>query len=833
MKFWPFTKPQEFAADKTPTEGTPTVWTDSVLYSGTSLPQYNPDTLIGRKGYAIYRQMMQDEQLKAVVHFRRNSVTGRRWSFMYPDDHNLSDDEADRRVKIMTAIVQQMPGSFSERLNGIMSAMWQGFSLTEKVLTPIEFDGRAWFGIKSLRTKPFDTFIFNSDQFGELLQIKQTLDGQEQIVNPANLIHHVYNSEIDEYYGSSELREAYRAWFSKDITIRFQNIYLERMAGGLVWAKLEKGSGIRSGTREWNALTAALSNLQTKTSIIAPAGVELNVEHPSGTSAYGDAIVQHDKSLAKALLVPNLMGISEQGSTGSFAQSQTQLEAFLWMLEAEARRLEETLNEQLFRELGDLNFGDGQYPRFRFRQLSEQLKGQIIEQWNSLVESGSVKGTTEDENHLRQMMDFPIRSEDDEPDQSVRPDTALNGAQITSLLDVVTKVRVGDLEMETGVEVITKSFPISREEAETMLGTIEVQEAPAASEEPETPDTGGDDEELDDHGTEGEIPDDEILGSADDVEIVAAARMTKAMRRVNFAAIDQSATVIEGQFTDALGATVDELIAPMVAEFESVGMGGYTEAPELVRKLTPKPADISAIKKVATAMLRDSWSVGERTSQQEMKRAGAQMTAKFADLGEQAAAFFGNRSFEIAGKLSDKGTEIVRQEIMQGIKAQRSTEEVKERIYLSLANEGIISIDEAEEQLGDLLGTINASSRLETVIRTTSFEAINESRTATFEDPALGGFVTSYEYSAILDSRTTPICRALGNGVSSDGAVGSGHAHVHPTDDGFWNINRPPNHFNCRSLRVAVTQVDEIPETTDSVIDPQTGAPATPLQGFD
>ena len=51
-------------------------WSESQLYVG-SVPKYNPDELIGRKGHSIYRKMLLDEQVKAVVKFKRDAITSR------------------------------------------------------------------------------------------------------------------------------------------------------------------------------------------------------------------------------------------------------------------------------------------------------------------------------------------------------------------------------------------------------------------------------------------------------------------------------------------------------------------------------------------------------------------------------------------------------------------------------------------------------------------------------------------------------------------------------------------------------------------------------------
>lgn len=56
-------------------------------------------------------------------------------------------------------------------------------------------------------------------------------------------------------------------------------------------------------------------------------------------------------------------------------------------------------------------------------------------------------------------------------DQKVS-DTALNGAQVASLLEVLQSVANGLLPRESGVALITASFPVSPADAERMMGSI-------------------------------------------------------------------------------------------------------------------------------------------------------------------------------------------------------------------------------------------------------------------------------------------------------------------------------------------------------------------------
>lgn len=58
------------------------------------------------------------------------------------------------------------------------------------------------------------------------------------------------------------------------------------------------------------------------------------------------------------------------------------------------------------------------------------------------------------------------------PAEAVDPSTALNGAQVSSLLEIVTAIAEKKLPRETGVALIAASFPLSTKEAEAVVGEV-------------------------------------------------------------------------------------------------------------------------------------------------------------------------------------------------------------------------------------------------------------------------------------------------------------------------------------------------------------------------
>ena len=385
------------------------VTTYDVLSTSTIGYRTNPDTLVGRRGLAIYSQMANDEQVKAVLNFKRDAITSRGWQFKFRDGTKLSEEEQALRKRVFTEAVARMRGSFSDALNVIMTGRAYGFSITEKIYGEIEVDGKEWPAINMLLGRDPLGFRFYTDQYGTLEKIEQQTHRAGVVeVDPKRVIHYVHAPEWDHVYGRSDLREAYRSWYIKDQISNIWPMYLERFAGGFLHASLDRDAVLSD--EEYDDLTEALGKAKSLGFILTPAGVNLQMHHPAATSGYKEAIEFHDLAIAKALLVPNLLGIS-QSNGGAYAQSQTQLEAFYWTLNADAARLEACLNEQLFRDLGDQAWDDGEYPEFAFKPASVEHVKWMVQTWRELLNVKAVIATEEDEAFIRKLLEMPPRDE--------------------------------------------------------------------------------------------------------------------------------------------------------------------------------------------------------------------------------------------------------------------------------------------------------------------------------------------------------------------------------------------------------------------------------------
>lgn len=723
-----------------------TAYSSDVSYYSAGWPSYNPDDLITRKGYGIYTEMMRDEQVKVCARFRRNAVTGRSW-FFECEYEQLSETEQERRIKISEEIINQMEGSFKSRLDRLMSSLVYGHSVTEKKLKHITYDGKLYYGIEKLAGKSPDTFEFNEDEYGNLVEFVQNVSGDKKELDPKKFIFHIHNSDTDEYYGRSELREAYRAWFGKDIAIRLQNIHMERTAVGFYTLTPEPTSNLilTEGSEDYNRITSILNNLRSSAGILLPKGIKGEIHQFTATDIFDKIINSNNRAIAKALLMPDMLGLSGDNKNGNRALGDTQLEAFLWMLDTEADDLEETINEQLFKQLGQLNFGDHYYPRFRFNPLSKTQIIKIAEAWGKLVTAGAVTATDTDEDYLREMLDFPEKGEtESEPANNPAMPSPGSGS-----LDIPSNSnQSGD----------------TKKQGETIIGDTLLQIA-----------------------------------------------YNRASKRVDFSAIDTSANVIlfsaEQEISDSISTALDSMFEklrelPLVDPAES-------------KSIKVSSSYASDVRKAYRKMLDTSWKLGETQGRQEIKKSLGKNVNLFSRLDFErlediAAKYLSVEAFNMAGDLTAEMLAVFAREIQNGIKYSKSIKEVEDAILESLAQKGLLPQENITDALAEKLGVKEPMHRVRTAIRTATFSAINEARYNFFTDPSMGGYVEALAYSAILDSRTTPICQEL------DG-------NVYPLRSDEWEKYRPPNHFNCRSLLVAVTQGDEYSISDSPILDPAIG----------
>lgn len=392
---------------------------DTQLYPHAPPSPYNPDMLAAVKGgLRIYDKMRRDDAIKSCMGLKKYAVLSSGWGIEPASQENI-DLEISEFVEDSLTLIR---GSFDDVLLQIMTAFDYGFSVTEKIHYAAD-NGKIM--LQALKTRKPHGIDFDRDVFGNLKE-----DGVIQANTdhmPANkFIIYSHNDEFNNWYGESDLRSCYRAWWSKDCIIKFWNIFLERYGMPPAIAKLTKP--LKNESADKSKIENILRRLQSATSAILPEGIDL--EFPTvkgeGAKSYQAAIQAHDMAIARSLLVPNLLGLSAKDNTGSYSQSQTHFNIFLWIILKLRRTLEELVFENIIRELVDYNFRTDQYPKFIFLPIDSEKKVELAKLWLQAVKDGSVTSNNEDENLLRKILGWPEREEEEEIESDNEPYSVSN-----------------------------------------------------------------------------------------------------------------------------------------------------------------------------------------------------------------------------------------------------------------------------------------------------------------------------------------------------------------------------------------------------------------------
>jgi SPP1 gp7 family putative phage head morphogenesis protein len=306
-----------------------------------------------------------------------------------------------------------------------------------------------------------------------------------------------------------------------------------------------------------------------------------------------------------------------------------------------------------------------------------------------------------------------------------------------------------------------------------------------------------------------------------------------ALERVDFAVIDRKQTTMAEAVSRDQAVNVAKAVQRLLT---TDNLNRIAQNPSLIANVELQGADVGRIKVAWQKAIADAWALGRQHAQLEIRRTGRRFRSdrtpiEFADLRERAAQYFEANSFRMAGNIADGVRAVVQAELQNSVKYGRSPAQTREAIWTRLVSKGFSSreavrtvvegteddtlIQRALDAL-DLDTDEQAAAYLDTLARTNLFESMNEARYAQFTDPALDGFVVALRYSAILDDRTTQICEHL-------------HDKVFSTSSDVWNEYRPPNHWNCRSVLVPVTQLDlqegewDGEESSKPTVEPQEG----------
>lgn len=649
---------------------------------------FNPDTLVGRKGIETYDEMLLDEQVKACLDLKVGAIAGTGWQLEPADETDAATALRDQ----VAEDIDRLPGSFDATLASLTrSGLAYGFSLTEKIWT--RDTGRLRLE-RLTRIAPHE-IDFRQDPHGPILSIHQGFLGDSPPMPPGKFLHFVAGMDFENPYGTSDLRSAYRPWWHKDHWVQWLAIFGEKLADPPIINKHPTGAD----SAQVKSSQATLEDLQARTVLSVPADwtPELFETTKDAKTTFLDAIDHYNLAIAKALLVPDKLGLV--GGTvegGSYSLGQTQLGAFFFILELHRKCLQALIQEQLIQAMVAFLRPGADAPRFNLMPLEQENRGELVTNWTSLLSAGMPE-TLRDQNYSRELLGYPELTEEDK-----------------EKLDEEAAQRAKDAGLPPG------GVP---------------------------PQPGAQDDEDDDDAPQQELHLRNTLPPSRTIEVpttfwrplrASEQRLDLGAKRSLFE--DHTATLADrlGRDAYALGQDLRTKAAKLLA-------GDLTG--ERIQKLAPMGRVRGRLRQGLETALRDAHGAGVRDAGMDLGKLDL-ATLTLDERGittEQARRFFRAKSFWVTGIFETDVLAEVQAILFNALRGDKPVRTV------------LLELDEVlntKLPIVDAAGRlVNVPHRIETIARTNIAEAINEGRWSVFTDPDVADVVDAMEYSAILDSR--------------------------------------------------------------------------------
>lgn len=587
--------------------------------------------------------------------------------------------------------------------------------------------------LTDLKTRAPHSMEYHTDKKGDITFYRQLASSGDIDMYPGKYIHLVHNQEFQNPYGQSDFTEGvYTAWWSKQIVIKFMNIYLERYGAPTVVAKYKSGAPTRT---EKTDMLKFVKNLSAKSGGVFSDKFELDLlESKSGQNPFIEAINLYNLMISRAMLNPDLTGFGgSEVSGGSYALGEQQFDAWYMSLELPKKQLIRQFNRKIVKPLIAWNFGAeaAAESEFVMQTVSEAKKAEQAKIYIEAVKNG------------------------------VTP--AVIGG-VNTMLKAINYPEVTDEDMEKAQEAQEAPAPI-----------MDISERPRMSGEPM-----GDDVEE-----EEPQPEDMACGKKKKQasNFALNRQPNKWEQKYDFTRANNELDALEETWFTNCSVEIESSINAMVTHIQKRKIIENKRL-DLVEEV--KVPHQAKIRKQFRGMLKSSYSVGDKNASDSIPSTFAIEQQNALDdvagwIGAQADMLTSAESAEILKK--------VKPVLIDGIRSGKGVSQIMTEIDKALKGWDI---------------TLNAP-RVETIVRTNVASAWNQAKVDRYQK--VESEIQAYEYSAIMDTRTSDLCKEL------DGKI------IRKSEVDKYN---PPNHFNCRSTLIPIftdedkVEPSKLPATKDA-----------------
>lgn len=448
--------------------------------------------LRGNGDYEIYKEVLRDDQVASCFAQRRLAVVA---CELQVDAGGTG--RADK--KAADFMREQLDGmAFDKATDKMLYGVYYGYAAAEIMW------GRDGNNVVVDEIKVRDRRRFGFDGYGQL-RLKTNAAPDGELLPPKKFWSFCTGADHDdEPYGLGLAHWLYWPVFFKRAGIQYWMVFLERFGQPTTVGK----HPVNATPQEKQKLLDALEAIATDTGITIPQGMEVEFLEAarSGTADYVQLCEYMDAAITKIILGQTA---STQGTPGRLGNDDLQGDVRADLIRADADLVCESFNHSAVEWLTEWNFPGAKPPRvFRvtdpeedltqradrdtkiynmgFKPTLEYIREQYGEGWEEQEPTppGTDNPQTEKDPQQKTAPGEPapvLNADGADPVQQ----TALNGAQIKSLSDVISLVQQGQLDRDRAKALIEVGFPaISPAQIERLLGDAVKKAALVPKQEP-------------------------------------------------------------------------------------------------------------------------------------------------------------------------------------------------------------------------------------------------------------------------------------------------------------------------------------------------------------
>jgi hypothetical protein len=290
-----------------------------------------------------------------------------------------------------------------------------GYSVAEKVYELTEDEGQTRIGLKKIGFRKQRSIYAWETKEGNP-GVTQQLIGESISIPREKLIIFTNDKEGDNDEGISLLRYAYKHWDIKDKLDIINAIALEKLAVGVPVLKKPADADQSDLLKARDALRNFRANEEGYQEI--PVGWELEMLDMKANSTKDviPTIQYHDRQIQMSVLA-QFLSLGASDASGSRAVSEDHSKLFLLSEEAVAKNIQSTLQEQLVRQLCDLNFTElpNGYPKVTFSKIGDEDTTALADSVQKLMSAGAITYDPYVEDYIRKILRLP-----DLPEETIK-----------------------------------------------------------------------------------------------------------------------------------------------------------------------------------------------------------------------------------------------------------------------------------------------------------------------------------------------------------------------------------------------------------------------------